>query len=73
MRTLVFILARRVLGLVGCGPKPAAKDVEIAVLRHQLGVLRRQVVRPRYQPSDRLVLGTRRHPCGPAGAARTGR
>jgi len=56
MRTLVFILARRVLGLVGCGPELDAKDVEIAVLRHQLRILRRRVVRPRYQPSDRLVL-----------------
>jgi hypothetical protein len=45
MRTLVFILARRVVGLVGCGPGPDAKDVEIAVLRHQLRVLRRRVVR----------------------------
>src|SRR5438309_1753791 len=26
---------RRVLGLVGLGPKPDEKDVEIAVLRHQ--------------------------------------
>jgi len=56
MRMLVFILARRVLGLVGGGPELDAKDVEIAVLRHQLRVLRRRVVRPHYQPSDRLVL-----------------
>ena len=34
--TLVFLLVRRVLGLMGLGPKPDAKDVEIAVLRHQL-------------------------------------
>jgi putative transposase len=40
----------------GIGPAPDAKDVEIAVLRHQLMVLRRQVARPRYTPSDRLVL-----------------
>jgi putative transposase len=50
------VLLRRVLGLLGIGPAPDAKDVEIAVLRHQLTVLRRQVARPRYARSDRLVL-----------------
>jgi hypothetical protein len=30
--------------------------VEIAVLRHQLMVVRRQVARPRYTPQDRLVF-----------------
>jgi len=30
--------------------------VEIAVLRHQLLVLRRQVARPRYTPADRMIL-----------------
>src|SRR5947199_7392516 len=33
-----------------------AKDVEIAVLRHQLLVLPRQVARPRYAPADRTIL-----------------
>src|SRR5207244_6994606 len=56
--TLVFLLVRRVLGLVGLGPKPDAKDVEIAVLRHQLAAVHRQVARPRYAPTDRLVLAT---------------
>jgi len=46
------------LGVLGCGPTPDAKDVEIAVLRHQLAVLRRQVARPRYRPADRMVLAT---------------
>jgi hypothetical protein len=50
-----FVLLRRVLGLLGIGPAPDAKDVEIAVLRHQLMVVRRQVARPRYTPADRLV------------------
>src|SRR5919199_992239 len=56
-RTLAFMIVRRVLGLVGLGPAPDAKDVEIAVLRHQLMVVRRQVARPRYPPHDRLVWG----------------
>jgi hypothetical protein len=53
-----LVLLRRVLGLLGIGPTPDAKDVEIAVLRLQLAVLRRQIARPRYTPSDRLVLAT---------------
>jgi putative transposase len=58
VRTLAFVIVRRLLGLVGLGPAPDAKDVEVAVLRHQLMVLRRQVARPRYTPTDRLVLAS---------------
>jgi hypothetical protein len=58
MRTVAFLVVRRVLALVGLGPRTDAKDVEIAVLRHQLMVMQRQVVRPRYAVSDRLVLAT---------------
>jgi transposase len=50
------MIVRRVLGMLGCGPTPDADAVEIALLRHQLAVLRRQVVRPRYTPADRMVL-----------------
>jgi putative transposase len=56
VRTLAFMTVRRVLGLVGLGPPSDAKDVEIAVLRHQVMVLRRQVARPRYTHTDRMVL-----------------
>jgi putative transposase len=58
VRTLAFVVVRQVLGLVGLGPPSDAKDVEIAVLRHQLLVLRRQVARPRYTPADRMVLAS---------------
>jgi hypothetical protein len=44
-RTVAFLIVRRVLRLVGLGPLPAA-DVEIAVLRHQVMALRRQMARP---------------------------
>src|SRR4051812_25959778 len=58
VRALAFVIVRRVLGLVGLGPAPDAKDIEIAVLRHQLMVVRRQIARPRYAPADRMVLAT---------------
>src|SRR3982751_1147866 len=56
VRTWGFVIVRRVLGLVALGPVPDGKDVEIAGLRHQLMVVRRQVARPRYAPADRMVL-----------------
>jgi putative transposase len=34
----------------------AAKDLEILVLRHQLGVLRRQITRLKLEPADRALL-----------------
>jgi putative transposase len=34
----------------------AAKDLELMVLRHQLGILRRQAPRPRLEPADRALL-----------------
>jgi len=56
-RTLGFVIIRRLLGVAGLVPGPDAKDVEIAVLRHQLAVVRR-VARPRCSPTDRLVLAS---------------
>ena len=56
MRTVGWLLLRRLIGLVGAGRTPDARDVEIAVLHHQLAVLGRQVTRPGYTPGDRLVL-----------------
>jgi hypothetical protein len=56
VQTLGFLVVRRLLGALGLGPAPDARDVELAVLRHQLAVLARQVTGPRYSPTDRMVL-----------------
>jgi hypothetical protein len=41
MRAVGLLVVRRVLALIGLGPTPNAKDVEITVLRLQLMVLQR--------------------------------
>jgi putative transposase len=54
---LSFLMMRRLLGMpLGGLRSEHAKDVEIAVLRHQLEVLRRQVKRPEFRPADRALL-----------------
>jgi putative transposase len=53
VRTLGFVIVRGLLKLVGLGPAPDAREVEIAVLRHQLAVVSRQVKWPRYTVADR--------------------
>jgi len=55
LMSIVCLLLRQLLGLAA-RTGAAATDLENAVLRHQLHVLRRQVRRPRYRPSDRLFL-----------------
>ena len=47
-----------------------SKDLEIIVLRHQLGVLRRQVDRPELTDADRSLLGA---DCGRARATEPSR
>src|ERR1700730_6103919 len=38
------------------GRTDRSKDVEILVLRHQLGVLQRQISPPRFAPDDRAII-----------------
>jgi transposase InsO family protein len=55
--SFLYLMARRLVGvLLGSLRSEHAKDVEIAVLRHQLSVLRRQVKRAEFRPADRAVL-----------------
>jgi putative transposase len=55
--SFLYLMARWLVGMLfGRLRSEHAKDVEIAVLRHQLRVLRRQVKRPEFQPADRALL-----------------
>jgi hypothetical protein len=55
--SFLYLMARRLVDLLlGRLRSEHAKDVEIAVLRHQLNVLRRQVKRPEFRPADRALL-----------------
>ncbi len=53
---LLYLLVRRVFGLVGGPSNDLHNDIEIVVLRHQLAVLKRQVGRPRLRRRDRLFM-----------------
>jgi putative transposase len=57
IRSLLYLFPRRVIRLFRSHDRMAAQaDIEIAVLRHQVAILRRQVKRPIYRASDRAFL-----------------
>ena len=56
-RALLYVALRRLLRLVTPRDRlDEATDAENLVLRHQLGILRRQVKRPVYRMRDRALL-----------------
>jgi hypothetical protein len=55
--SVAYLLARRLLGcLMVLARREVSKDAELLILRPENAVLRRQIVRVRYQPTDRLWL-----------------
>ena len=54
---LLYILTRRLLTLVALRFRSGrSKDLAIVVLRHELGILRRQVARPELSDAGRIFL-----------------
>src|SRR5207237_493560 len=54
--SLYLVVCRLLALLVLFARRERSKELEILVLGHELAILRRQVGRPRFEPSDRLVL-----------------
>jgi len=62
LASLLYLVLRRLLTLVAPNRRSDhVAQIEILVLRHQLGVLRRQVKRPVYRRRDRALLAAAWH------------
>jgi len=69
-RLAYLTLCRPIQLLVMLARGDAAKDLELMVLRHQLAVVRCQLLRPRLEPADRALLAASAASCPePAGPA----
>jgi len=53
---LIYAVARRLVRTFAGTPAVAALEIENAVLRHQVAVLRRKAGRPRLRRMDRVLL-----------------
>ena len=55
--SVLYVVLQRVLQLVSLVFRSTEfKELEIVVLRHELAILRRQVPRPAFRPTDRVFL-----------------
>jgi putative transposase len=55
--SVLYLVLRRLIDRSGCGSSSVtSQDVEIAVVRHQLNILRRQMRRPHLHPTNRAFL-----------------
>ncbi|MGH2920981.1 MAG: hypothetical protein ACRDKU_02810 [Gaiellaceae bacterium] len=62
--SFAYLAFRALLGLLVRSRRgPDVKDIELMILRHELGLLRRQVDRPALRPVDRAFSLPRRLTC----------
>jgi hypothetical protein len=59
--SVLYALLRSLLGPLSRSERGEVSEIENAVLRHQLKVLRRQVRRPKFRPFDRVFLAAAAH------------